>query len=211
MSIVIVEFTLPHGTTGEQLLAQDARISWCFEAHRVWPVIHCLSADGQTACCILDAPDAEAVRHVGRSGGLAPPDRLWAATVHGPVAGVEDPARQFAAAARAGVLAVVERSFAEPHRFEDVRPLEGGGASCLGLNRVEFLASYVSLDRRRMICFYAAPDVDALRRINVRLGLPFDRIWGAEPHFHEAPPPGIPAYGADGVISAARPPVTEGK
>jgi hypothetical protein len=156
-------------------------------------MVHCVSADGERACCILGAPDAEAVRNVGRSGGLAPPDRLWAATVDGPVAGAEDPTRRFAAAARTGVLAIVERSFAAPQRSDDVRALKDCGASCLGLNRIEFLASYLSLDGRRMICLYEAADVDAVRRINVRLGLPFDRIWGAEPHFHEVPPPGIPA------------------
>ena len=210
MSVVIVERSFAERITGERLLAQDRSLGWCFDAHRVWPKVHCVATDGRRVCCILQAPDAEAVRRAGRSAGMAPPDRLWAATVHGPAADPEELVRRLVPATRSGALAVVERSFAEPTRFEEVQALEDRGAWCLALHRVGFLASCISLDHRRMICLYEAPDVDAVRRANARLGLPFDRVWCAEPFFHEAPHPGSSARNADDGTPTGNPPAAAG-
>jgi hypothetical protein len=42
---------------------------------------------------------------------------------------------------------------------------------------VRFLQSLFSLDRRRMLCLYAAPDAEAVRHAQRGAGLPFERIW----------------------------------
>jgi hypothetical protein len=62
-----------------------------------------------------------------------------------------------------GPLAVAERSFAEPVRFEDIQAIEESGAWCLTVHAVEYIRSYFAIDRRRMLCLYTAPDVEAVR------------------------------------------------
>ncbi|HSK40758.1 MAG TPA: nickel-binding protein [Arenibaculum sp.] len=177
MSVVIVEQAFAQTISGEDLLAQDAKLRWCMDIYGVRPMIHCVSTDGLRVCCVLVAPDAEAVRSAGRRSGAVPPDRIWPATIHGPVSDVAEVARRSTRTER--TLAIVERSFAQPVRFDDVQSVEDRGAWCLGLNGVGFLASWFALDRQRMICVYEAPDVEAVRKTNTRLGLPFDRAWGA--------------------------------
>jgi hypothetical protein len=57
--------------------------------------------------------------------------------------------------------------------------MEDAGRWCLDLNGVSFLSSFFARDRTRMVCLYGAPDAEAVRRTNARLGLPFERVWAA--------------------------------
>jgi len=180
MALVIFERIFEEPVSGAELLAMDTRNRWCFQAHAIQPKGHLVSRNGLRICCVLDAPDAESVRMAAQRAGVPPPDRVWSATVHGPLADIDAVSRRTGAANHGPV--VVERSFAEPVRFDDVQSLEDRGAWCLSLNRVEFLVSYLALDRRRMICLYDAPDADSVARTNARLGLPFDRVWSATLH-----------------------------
>ncbi|HEY0833241.1 MAG TPA: nickel-binding protein [Azospirillum sp.] len=191
MAVVVFEQTFTQRISGEQILAKDAQNRWCFAAHRVRPTWHLVSLDGLRVCCALDAPDAESVRLAGRKAGVTPPERVWSATVHGPVSDVRDLLRRVDGTARA--LVAVERSFVAPVRFEEVQALEDRGAWCLSLNRVEFLVSWFALDRRRMICLYDAPDAEAVSRTNGRLGLPFERVWSGVLYICEEPAGNIPA------------------
>jgi hypothetical protein len=50
---------------------------------------------------------------------------------------------------------------------------------CLELHNVRFVQSFVSTDRRRMICMYEAPDAEAVRIVNMTSKNPFDRVWSA--------------------------------
>ncbi len=51
------------------------------------------------------------------------------------------------------------------------------------LHRVRALQSYVSADRRRMICIFEAPDAESVRKANTTAVLQFDRVWTAESLF----------------------------
>ena len=51
---------------------------------------------------------------------------------------------------------------------------------CLALYNVEFLGSYVSPDRRRMVCLYEAPDAESVRQANRQAGKSFVRAWAAD-------------------------------
>jgi hypothetical protein len=82
-------------------------------------------------------------------------------------------------------IVVVERTFTEPVRFEDVQALEDRGAWCLDAHRVRFLKTYFSADRRRMICVYEAPDAESVRLAQTKAEMPFDRVWTAS--VHESP------------------------
>ncbi|HYG86025.1 MAG TPA: nickel-binding protein [Azospirillum sp.] len=185
MSMVIVERTFRERVSGEQVLAVDQRNRWCFQAHAIQPKGHLISKDGLRLCCVIDAPDAESVRIASRKANMSLADRVWSATAHGPVAEMDELSRRADGADRA--LVVVERSFPEPVRFDDVQSIEDRGAWCLSLNRVEFLASYLAFDGQRMICLYEAPDAQSVSRTNARLGLPFDRAWSAELHLCQEP------------------------
>ncbi|WP_448207168.1 nickel-binding protein [Azospirillum sp. sgz302134] len=177
MAIVVIERTFQDRIDGAALLDMDRRNSWCLQAHRVGPIGHFVSRDGLRLCCVLHAPDAESVHLAGRTIGVPPAHRVWPAAAHGPVSGIDALSGRAGEAGRS--LVVVERSFAEPIGFDDVQAAEDRGAWCLSVNRVEFLASWLALDGRRMICLYDAPDADTVVRTNTRLGLPFDRVWSA--------------------------------
>jgi hypothetical protein len=55
---------------------------WCMALHGVVSLRHYLASDGRRLVCLFDAPDAEAVRNTIRTGGMKPPQHLWAATIH---------------------------------------------------------------------------------------------------------------------------------
>jgi hypothetical protein len=112
--------------------------------------------------CKFSAPDMEAARRA-----LRDPDTdltgLWSGTVHlgGPVA----------------PNVAVERSFAEPVRYEDIKALIGAKAWCLDTYNVKYAHSFFSADGKRMLCFYAAPDAEAVRNVQREAGAPAEAIW----------------------------------
>lgn len=77
---------------------------------------------------------------------------------------------------------VVERSFDEPVDYEDIQAIEEKATFCLNLHNVQFLHSYFSSDRKRMICVYNAPDAEAVRLAARASNIPFDTIWTASVH-----------------------------
>jgi Protein of unknown function (DUF4242) len=76
-------------------------------------------------------------------------------------------------------VVLVERSFAEPVRFEDVQAIEDRAAGCFEAFEVRFLKSYFSHDRLRMICLYDAVDAESVRHVQEKAQLPFERVWAA--------------------------------
>lgn len=82
-------------------------------------------------------------------------------------------------------LIVVERSFPEPAVFEDLEAQEAAVGWCLQQHRVKALWSFASLDGKRAICVYEAPDAEAVRNTQEEGGLAYDHIWSA--HLMEPP------------------------
>ncbi len=88
---------------------------------------------------------------------------------------------------------VIERWFEEPVAFQEIQDLEDAGSWCLDLYSVTFLKTFFSRDRKRMICLYAAPDAEAVRRAEHQAKIPFDLAWTAEPlDIGDLRPPGPP-------------------
>lgn len=85
-------------------------------------------------------------------------------------------------------LVIVERQFEEPVDFEKLLGSEEEAAWCVELYRVRYLRTYLSADRRRMVCLYEAPDAEAVRQVQRQSGTPFERIWPAD--MVGAPPAG---------------------
>lgn len=156
-------------TFDEPLTAADVRdggreIAWCLDLHRVRWNGSFLANDGRTMVCRFSAPDMESARLA-----LRDPDidlsRFWAGTVH---TGTQSTTP----------TVIVERSFASPVRYEDIKALAEAKAWCLETYNVRYAHTFFSLDGKRMLCFYSAPDVEAVRSVQRESGAPVSAIWG---------------------------------
>ena len=74
---------------------------------------------------------------------------------------------------------IVERVFAEPLSVEEVEAALARGKGCMVAHRVSHVRTTLSLDGRRTICEYLAPDAETVRRVSERLGVPYERVWTA--------------------------------
>jgi hypothetical protein len=176
MTCVIIEQTPAEPVAPSGVEEDDRRSAWCFERHRVRCRGHYVAADGLRLACHFEAPDAEAVRRSLRDSDYEGDPRIWSATVHGP-----DAPSSLCLAAPGLEIVLVERDFEAPVDFGQVQALEDRGGWCLDANGVRFRRSYFAYDRRRMLCLYEAPDTEAVRRVQTRLGLPFTRAWATRP------------------------------
>jgi hypothetical protein len=87
-------------------------------------------------------------------------------------------------------LVIVETTF-DPPLTDERRQLDQERLyPCLELRNVEWVQSFESLDRRRKVCLFRAPDVDAMRESLRNAGMPYDRIWAAS---QREPDPSDPA------------------
>jgi hypothetical protein len=77
---------------------------------------------------------------------------------------------------------ISERSFNEPIAYGDVEAMAARAAWCFDLHRVGYRLSFLSLDGRRMVCQFAAPDAEAVRNALRQLDKPFERVWTASIH-----------------------------
>jgi len=75
---------------------------------------------------------------------------------------------------------IVERSFDPPLTQEDLDSVARRVSDCLELYRVNWIRSYLSADRRRMVCEYDAPDAQSVREVQNTAQARFDRVWPAE-------------------------------
>jgi hypothetical protein len=145
--------------------AREAR--WCFDLHRVHWNSSFLALDGRTMICSFSAPDMESARLALRDPG-ADLSRFWPGTLH-----------------RAGIGVVpnfvVERSFASAVRYEDVKAFAEAKAWCLETYNVQHSHSVLSLDGKRMLCFFAAPDAEAVRSAQREAGATVSGLWAGSP------------------------------
>jgi hypothetical protein len=176
--VVVVERESGRPYKVEAVLSAEVTGRPCMDLYGVEPQLHLMSRDARRLACLFEAPDAEAMRAVLRTAPGRQPKRVWAANVYrGP--GDRSPDGMLVSPSSGKVLAIAERTFEEPVQFEHIQAVEEGGGWCLTVHGVEHVRSYFAFDRRRMLCLYTAPDVESVRIANRRIGLPFDRIWGA--------------------------------
>ena len=162
-------FDTPLDARDVQAMASEGR--HCFGLHRVeWRCSH-LARGGDRMLCWFHAADAESVRRALRQSG-ADLTHLWRGTVHDTPDATADE--------RATANILVERAFGEPVELAAIQALEDAGSWCLETHGVRFLRSYFSVDRKRMICLYHAPDAEAVRRAQHQARMPFERVWAFE-------------------------------
>ena len=177
MASIVVEREFAHRHDDDELSRLVHSAEWCMGRYGVRSRRHYFAVDGSRVVCIFEAPDAEAVRSVGRAAGIDAPRHLWTATIE---LGRDRDADRAPTLAEAGYsLVVVERSLPEPVVFSEVQSIEDASRSCFDMRRIAFLRAYFSLDGRRMLCLYAAPDAEAVRVANRQAGLPFEAAWPA--------------------------------
>jgi hypothetical protein len=161
------DFDRPH--SAEDIAAGSRALRWCMDLRRIQVRFRYLAVDGMRVVCVCMAPDLEAMRDLARNSPKGWPKQLWPATIH----------EASDTRVRPGyALAVVERSFAQPTTLEG---LHGSAtrSGCFALHRVQPLRTHVAKDGRRMLCIFAAPDIEAIRYANTQAGLPYDAIWAA--------------------------------
>lgn len=136
---------------------------WCYEMYKVDWRSSFLSADGRVMICWFTAPDTESVRAALRRSG-ADPQRLWAGTVHeAPESVVPN--------------VLVERTFNEPVTLEQIQSIARGAAWCMETHHVRIARTFFSVDRKRMLCFYEAPDAESVRLAQREAAMPADTVW----------------------------------
>ena len=160
---LFLERTFEESLTREGVLAGSRRIDWCLDLHRVRWRSSFLAADGRTMICWFSAADRESVR-LALLEARADLARLWSGTVH-------------ASAHAVTPNVVVERSFRDPVRYEDIDALGRAKPWCYEAHGARHAYSFFSLDAKRMLCFYAAPDAEAMRIVQRETAMPADAVW----------------------------------
>jgi hypothetical protein len=166
MTELVLERRFEPGLTRRDVIDLARDSSWCFEQYRVDWLGSLLSSDGRSMVCRFAGRDAETIRQalVTIAADL---HNLWRGTTHE----VPDPAE-------ANVL--VERSFAEPVALDEVQAREDAGQWCLDAYRVKFVRTFFSVDRKRMLCLYNAPDAESVKAAQLKAQMPLERVWSFE-------------------------------
>jgi hypothetical protein len=166
MTDVVLERQFDPPLTVQDVLDMASAGAGCFGLHRVVWNGSFLSRDGRRMVCHFTAPDTESARTALRQIG-ADATFCWPGSIHlapGPRESLEP-----------NVL--VQRSFADPVELADIQAIEDAGARCLKIRRVEFVRTYFSRDRTRMVCLYRAPDAESVRAAQREAKVPFEQIW----------------------------------
>jgi len=168
MTDILVERHWDKSLTGKDFQDLFNAASGCLATHRCDWRGSLLSSDGHELFCHFTAPDAESVR-IALHEADSPRGNIWPGTIHEP----SGPA----AVELEGANVLVARRFAEPAVFDEIQALEEAGAGCLENHRVQFVRTYFSADRKRMMCLYRAPDAESVRIAQREAGMPVERVW----------------------------------
>jgi Protein of unknown function (DUF4242) len=80
---------------------------------------------------------------------------------------------------------ILEATFETPFTAAEEEAAARKIDSCLERYGARWVRSYVSLDRRRTICEFEAPDAEAVRVAYRSAGAAFERVWPAEVYARE--------------------------
>jgi hypothetical protein len=75
---------------------------------------------------------------------------------------------------------IVETVFDPPITDAEFDAMADQLAPCLEGRGVRWVRSYMSVDRRRRVCVFEAPDAEAVRSSYRSAGVAFERVWPAE-------------------------------
>jgi hypothetical protein len=75
---------------------------------------------------------------------------------------------------------VVEQIFDPPLTDEEHNRAASRLDPCLEAHGARWMRSYLSVDRRRMVCEFEAADAEAVRASYRSANIDFERVWSAE-------------------------------
>ena len=160
---LFLERTFDEPLTPGDVLEGGRESAKCFDLYRVQWHGSFLANDGRSMICRFSAADLESARQA-----LRDPDvdlsRLWAGKV-------------YEGANPLTPNVVVARSFAAPVKFEDIAAMGQAKSWCFETHRVKHIQSFHSLDGKRMLCLYAAPDAEAVRAAQREATMPVEAVW----------------------------------
>ncbi|HBL59102.1 MAG TPA: DUF4242 domain-containing protein [Cyanobacteria bacterium UBA8803] len=169
MSLVIVETLADHPLNPEEPSNTDMQVLSCLaERNATWRY-SLLSSDRQRMICTFDAPDAESVRESYRKGGGFF-SHIWAGELITPE-GLQPQRNK-------SLLKVIEGTY-PPIGQEEWQEANSKTLTCYADRGIEWIQSYISRDRTKVICELNAPDTESVREAQHRVGIPFDRVWSA--------------------------------
>ncbi len=168
MTDAFLERSFDDAMSTADFLELAGRSMGCFDLHNVDWQSSFLSTDGSHLICRFRAVDLESIRIALRTENTDM-SVFWPGTVHD-APGVD-------AATLASANVVVKRLFDEPVRLEDIQAIEDAGAGCLEMRDVKFIRTFFSVDKKRMVCLYQAPDAESVRQAQREAKVPFSEIW----------------------------------
>ena len=170
MSLVIVETLVDYPLTPEQLTATDLQVLACLDERQATWHYSLLSSDRHRMLCLFEAPDAESVRESYRKGG-GDFKQIWAAELILPDG--RQPQRN------ESILKVFEGCFPGGVTQAEWDEANRHVLPCYAERGVEWVRSYVSSDRTRVVCELNSPDAEIIRETHRKFDIPFDRVWSA--------------------------------
>ncbi|CAN1210218.1 DUF4242 domain-containing protein [Tumidithrix helvetica PCC 7403] len=170
MSLVIVETLSDSPLILEELTDPHSLVLKCLaERNATWRY-SLLSSDRHRMICTFEAPDAESVRESYRKGGGFF-SHIWSGELMLPES---DPPLHDDTS-----LKIFEVTFSEGLTQEQWDEANRHVLPCYAERGVEWVQSYVSRDRTRVVCELNAPDAEAIREAHRKAGVPCDRVWSA--------------------------------
>lgn len=155
------QYPVPFGVADVVDMAEQT--GGCFRLYNIGWVESFLSVDGRQLFCHFTAPDVESIRTAFRQTGNQA-QAIWGGTIH------RNPKGKAA-------NTLVARSFDQPVMLEDIQAQEDANAGCLQIRNVVFERTFFAADRKRMWCFYHAPDAEAVRQAQRLAGMPMEAVW----------------------------------
>ena len=75
---------------------------------------------------------------------------------------------------------IMEQTFETPISDEHLSRIAKRMDECLEIRNGAWARSYLSRDRKRMVCEFLAPDAESVREALRSGDVPFDRVWSSE-------------------------------
>lgn len=168
MFLVIIENSTEQPITKEMFYTAQRQLIPCLQVREAKWRYSLLSSDGDRWICTYYAPDAEAIRESYRRGGYVA-RRAWTGDLIQPD---KQPVLE------SGLRIVLEEIYA--YLNEEALKTQHEMLRWNTEYGVEWICSYLSFDRTRLISELTTPTLEVVRLMQQQLHIPDDRLWAAE-------------------------------
>ena len=138
-----------------------------------------VAADGSRTICEFEAADVATIIALHRAHGVEP-ERAWESFKHEASTSVTYARSEAAKVALPGVTVIVVTDFDPPISDATNQAMGERVFSCLAAQHASWVRTYLSIDRRRMVCNFEGPDADTVRLILHMSKTEFGRAFRAD-------------------------------